>query len=146
MNTVTDVYPFDQALVDENHHVRNAAFDCLRDLFKIFTNDEITQTIEAAKKTISAKDSDDKLKSKALITLMSLVLAYPHEIEEWMEAPLRLIVKNKSATNLVKDRVKDFFSKFWKTQKGSKHLNRRELPIDLHDSIREISNPHSYFA
>jgi len=146
LSSVTDISPVDQALIDENNHVRNAAFDSLRDLFKIYTKDEIMNTIGSAKKTINTKEADEKQKSKALITLMSLVLAYPHEIEEWMEEPLQLIVKNKNASNLVKDRVKDFFSKFWKTQKGSKHLNKRELPTDLHDSIREISNPYSYFA
>lgn len=77
---------------------------------------------------------------------MSLILAFPNEIEEWMEEPLRLIVKNRNLTNLVKERVKDFMSKFWKTQKGSKRVTQCELPTDLYDSIREISNPYSYFA
>jgi len=146
LKSVADIYPIDQALVDENNHVRNAAFDGLKDLMKVFTKSEIDQIIEGAKKTINTKGVEEKTKAKALITLMSLVLSCPFEIEEWMEEPLRIIVKNKSAPNPVKDRVKDFFGKFWKTQKGSKHLNRRELPSDLYDSIRDISNPYSYFS
>ena len=133
-------------LADDNANVRNAAFNALVDILRILTRKELNSLIIRVKEILNSKEQNEKNRTQASIALMAIVLTSPYEIEPWAEDIIKTILKHKKISKIIQEKIKDFFSRFWKTQKQSWHLNNITLNDDTIDRIKEISNPFSYFA
>ena len=133
-------------LADDNASVRNAAFNALVDILRILTRKELNSLIIKLQQILDSKDQNEKNRTQASIALMAIILSSPYEIEPWAEDIIKTILKHKKISKVIQEKIKDFFSRFWKTQKQSWHLNNITLTDDTIDRIKEISNPFSYFA
>ena len=66
--------------------------------------------------------------------LVSLLLSFSHDTEEWMNEALAIILKNKKTNDVLKEVVKDFISLFNKT-----HLKTSNFSgVDLKQEILEL--------
>ena len=137
------------SLFDENPAVKNAAFDAIVDMFRVYTEAEIKDSIEKAKKLVDdnkPKKNPDSI-AKGLYILMAVVLSKPFEIEEWTDSVIEFLFANKKYSKPANEKFnKDFGVKFWDNHKGRANVNERSLSYEVYSDLREIGNPSSYFA
>lgn len=142
MNFVID------SLYDENPTVRNKAFEIMIDLYKLYTKEEILAEIDKAKKLVeeNLKKKNEKEVSKGLYIMMTILLSYPYELEEWTEDLLVILLQTKKSKVVNEKFNKDFVARFRDHHKGLVNINQRVLSYEVNSDLREISDPSSYFV
>ena len=63
--------------------------------------------------------------------LVSLLLSFSHDTEEWMNEALEIILKNKKSNDILKEIVKDFISLFNKTHLKTSNFSGVELKQEI---------------
>ncbi len=137
------------SVLDENPDVKTEAFEILVDKFRVYTAQEIKDTIEKSRKLVDEnkpKKGPDNI-TKGLYILMAAILSRPFEIEEWTDSTIEYLLANKKHSKSANEKFnKDFAVKFWDNHKGRANVNGRELSYEVYSDLREIGNPSSYFA
>ena len=136
------------SLYDENPTVRNKAFEIMIDLYKLYTKEEILAEIDKAKKLVeeNLKKKNEKEVSKGLYIMMTILLSYPYELEEWTEDLLVILLQTKKSKVVNEKFNKDFVARFRDQHKGLVNINQRVLSYEVNSDLREISDPSSYFV